>query len=109
MENIEQKIHQLPKYLQQEVIDFIEFLIKKHIQQEKEKTWVGLIGGLKENKSREIQFRLSSSEKGFGVARLMYLVDTNIIYRRSFSARKKQRYSSLFSECKFRLKQTGSV
>jgi len=52
MENIEQKIHQLPKYLQQEVIDFIEFLIKKRIHRKKKKPGLAWIGGLKEYRGK---------------------------------------------------------
>ena len=52
MENIEQKIHQLPKYLQQEVIDFIEFLIKKRSHRKKGKPGLAWIGGLKEYRGK---------------------------------------------------------
>ena len=52
MENIEQKIHQLPKDLQQEVIDFIEFLIKKRIHRKKKKPGLAWIGGLKEYRGK---------------------------------------------------------
>jgi replication fork clamp-binding protein CrfC len=52
MENIEQKINQLPKDLQQEVIDFIEFLITRRLQKKKKKAGLGWIGRLKEYREK---------------------------------------------------------
>jgi len=52
METIEQKIHQLPKELQQEIVDFIDFLIAKKIQRKKKKPNLGWIGGLKEYRKK---------------------------------------------------------
>lgn len=52
METIDQKIHQLPKELQQEIVDFIDFLIAKKIQRKKKKPNLGWIGGLKEYRKK---------------------------------------------------------
>ena len=48
METIEQKIKKLPKNLQREVSDFIDFLLTKQVNQKKKKPKLDWIGGLKE-------------------------------------------------------------
>ena len=52
MKNIEQEIHRLPKNLQQEVIDFMDFLIKRRAHKKKKKAGLGWIGGLKEYRNK---------------------------------------------------------
>ena len=51
MGTIEQKIKQLPKELQEEVIDFIDFLVTKKTPKKKKIFTLNWIGGLKEFKS----------------------------------------------------------
>lgn len=48
METIEEKIHQLPKELQQEIMDFIDFLVAKRKHRKKKKPGLGWMGGLKQ-------------------------------------------------------------
>lgn len=48
MSPIEEKLKQLPQNLQQEVMDFIEFLTKKRQSSKKKKPTLNWIGGLKE-------------------------------------------------------------
>ena len=52
METIEEKILQLPKELQQEIMDFIDFLIAKRTQRKRKKPNLGWVGGLKEYRDR---------------------------------------------------------
>lgn len=47
MERIEDKIKRLPFELQQEVIDFIDFLLEKKKQEKKERIKVGMGRGIK--------------------------------------------------------------
>lgn len=48
METIEQKFIKLPRDLQQEVIDFIDFLFTKKVLKKSKKPKLDWIGGLKE-------------------------------------------------------------
>jgi len=48
MESIEEKLKQLPQDLQNEVNDFIEFLLTKRMAKKKKKPMLDWIGGLKE-------------------------------------------------------------
>lgn len=48
METIEQKFIKLPRDLQQEVIDFIDFLFTKKVLKKSRKPKLDWIGGLKE-------------------------------------------------------------
>lgn len=48
METVEQKMKRLPKNLQHEVLDFIDFLLTKKTSPKKKKPKLNWIGGLKE-------------------------------------------------------------
>lgn len=48
METIAQKIEKLPKTLQREVLDYIDFLITRKVNKTKKKPKLDWIGGLKE-------------------------------------------------------------
>ncbi len=52
METIEQKIKKLPQDLQKEVLDFVDFLLKKKKKKTHKKLKLNWVGGLKEYKDK---------------------------------------------------------
>lgn len=52
MEPVEVKIKQLPQVLQQEVEDFVDFLLEKKVRKKTKKPKLNWIGGLKEFKDK---------------------------------------------------------
>jgi hypothetical protein len=52
MENIDNKLKQLPQNLQNEVIDFIDFLLSKKTHKKHKKPHLHWIGGLKEYRDK---------------------------------------------------------
>lgn len=55
---IEQKLKQLPPNLHEEVIDFIDFLIRKKVSKRKKKPKLDWIGGLKEYRNQYTSIEL---------------------------------------------------
>lgn len=52
MENIDHKLKQLPQNLQNEVVDFIDFLLSKKVRKKHKKPHLEWIGGLKEYRDK---------------------------------------------------------
>lgn len=55
---VEEKIKRLPPNLQREVMDFVEFLLKRTEGREKKKPKLSWIGGLKEYRDRYTSLEL---------------------------------------------------
>lgn len=58
MDQIVEKIRQLPPHLLKEAADFIDALLSKHASKEKKKPTLHWIGGLKEYKDRVTSVKL---------------------------------------------------
>lgn len=58
MESLDEKIARLPKHLQQEVVDFVEFLLHKAIKQRPSKLTLAWAGGLREYRDQYTSMEL---------------------------------------------------
>ena len=58
MESLDEKIARLPKHLQQEVVDFVEFLFHKATKQGASKLTLAWAGGLREYRDQYTSLEL---------------------------------------------------